>query len=335
MSPSSTSLLGLPLEVRDMIILSVIQSPQSIPPTSSDLLDQRREPDTRYHRILYPAKPPNNPALSLLLANRQLHTETREALRRVFPATDPKPLNYNADIVYLKDNGTFWLTWLSVPTRTSHIDTLHAQFRIFSFPPLVDYDLAVGVPKTFDLHWVSNSLIVLLENTLGSAERGPCGKPISMNRLVLDFVRAEGSAGELLPVAPWARPRRRARDREEVPTECFPLRDDLRAECADDPGMEAAARLMCYFLRYLDWIVGDATFIGTWFYGKILFENVGVVEVWLNGKMYETLDLGYMLANMRYWGDAPGSYRYGTWHDKFIPWRRETQGRRRELGMPV
>lgn len=70
-------------------------------------------------------------------------------------------------------------------------------------------------------------------------------------------------------------------------------------------------------------------------HGKILFERIGIVEVPLDGKTYKTLDLGYLLANMPYMGTAPGSSQYQTWHEKFIPWRREMGRMRRELGMPM
>ena len=68
---------------------------------------------------------PNNTALGLLLTNRQLHDETEHLLRT-------RGLTYQMDIT----DGNFpspslWVSWLCVPRKARHVETLHAQIRLF------------------------------------------------------------------------------------------------------------------------------------------------------------------------------------------------------------
>ena len=103
--------------------------------------------------------------------------------------------------------------------------------------------------------------------------------------------------------------------------------------------MEIAARLM----RFVWMKLQSLTRLNEFDLGKRLHENIGVIGVRLDGKLYKTLDLGYWLAHVESrlaavegW-DQSTSPR--TSRDKlrasFRLWKLEVEARRRELGMSV
>lgn len=331
-----------------MIILQVIQAPLD-PPNPGDLNNQQWRGSKRSDRggfdvcrVLFPIKRTTNPALPLLLTNRQIYHETLDTIQRAYKAPTSPPPSYKADVIYLRENGTLWPTWLSVPFRASHADTLHAQFRIFRSPPGLIIP-SEPPPNFFHHEGVMYSLHHLLASALASGKYGPFGQPITVHRLVLDFLPASEAA--ILPVAPvvtweWVSGPKEvsesvsATDIRPDISEGFPLDTALLGLCLQSPRMEAAARLMCYVLGMLKWLAKMTT--DTWEYGKVLFEHVGIIEVRLDGKVYETLDLGICLANVQHWQrNLVGSRRYRVWHGEFVPWRREVEMRRRKLGLPV
>ncbi|KAK3379051.1 hypothetical protein B0T24DRAFT_610601 [Lasiosphaeria ovina] len=342
--PPLPSLLGIPLEVRAMIILLAAQAPQSTLPDPGELHSQLRRTLDRAplayshreqtRRVLFPAHPAANPALPLLLANRQLHDETLDTLRRAFPASSRPSVVYTADIVYLTDY-TLWPTWLSVPARAPHVDTVHAQFRIFGCPAAHRLDepprgmFSGGAGGPPPVVWPFYHLLV---GSMTSGRHAPCGLPFAANRLVLDFLPAPQPGG-LLPLGRVVGFGRAAANAggplpPENVSEGFGLRRALEAQCRGDPGIEAAARLMTFVVNQLEHLsrLNDSVFE----YGKKLHENIGVIEVRLDGKLHETIDLGQCLANMQPW--TP-SYARDKWNASFLPWRREVLARRRELGM--
>jgi len=71
------------------------------------------------------------------------------------------------------------------------------------------------------------------------------------------------------------------------------------------------------------------------FYGRYLHENIGIIELRLDGEVCKTLDLGYHLANVRRWGSDSESFSRRQWYGNFLPWESGVKARRRELGMPV
>lgn len=335
-----------------MIVLSFIQLPQSDPPNPAELPHQQRRPtegvrfriDFDESRVLFPAKVPNNPALPLLLTNHQLHAETLDILRRAFPPSNVEPPSYTADILYLKDTGALCPTWLSVPRRAAHVDTLHVQFRISNSP--CDPDLLVdgiAVPaKVFNNDNDMWTLYHLFISAIATGTYPPCGGPITVKRLVLDFLPAGVDVQDLLPMGPvvkweWSSgdnprgPDVYARDMRKEVSEAMRLDPNLEGSFEGDPGREAAARLMCYFMKWLRIVSGTRDY--TWKRGKVLMEHIGGIEFCLDGVLYETLDLGRRLANATRWGGGVESYRQRMWYGEFLPWRERTLARRRELGM--
>jgi len=323
-----------------MIILQVVLAPQSAPPSPGELHGQSRRAldktatgaGQETHRVLFQAGPAENPALSLLLTNHQLHAETLDTVRRAFAETTP---SYTTDIVYLKDQ-TLWPTWLSVPLRASHVDTVHAQFRIFDCPddlrlkepPRGMFSGGCGGPPP--ISWPFYHLLV---GSIVSGSHGPCGLPFTMKRLVLDFPPA--TEDDLLPLGRVVETRWSHSPDEiwEEVFDYFSLDDAFNAQCLDNPRLEPAARLIRFvhnMLEFLARLTSDG-----FFYGRYLHENIGIIELRLDGEVYKTLDLGYHLANVRRWGSDSESFSRRQWYGNFLPWESGVKARRRELGMPA
>ncbi|KAK0639386.1 hypothetical protein B0T16DRAFT_463069 [Cercophora newfieldiana] len=340
--PPSPSLLSIPFEVRTTIIHLALLSPQRDPPHPDDLHKQQRQPltdSTESRRILIPRERAANPALPLLLTNHQLHTETLDTLQRSFQNTTPC---YTADIIYLT-NGTLWPTWLSTPVRASHAETVHAHFRIFRCPPGLHADPLLS-NQSFNGQSFMYSLHHLLLSCLVSGRHGPCGKPLTVNRLVLDFLPATEPAEKIFPLAEvisweWLTDpkdlgdRITAKDIRKNVSDLFALPEELKAVYGRDVGLAAAAGFMCYVLRMLEWLGRLDSYVFE--YAKALYENVGVVEMRVGGELHKVLDLGTCLGNAPVWERGQRSWLESRWHREVVPWMREVQERRRGLGLPV
>jgi len=316
-----------------MIILQAVQAPLNPPnPNLGDL--EERIPKAHATRLLLPTQPTTNPALPLLLTNRQLYHETLDTLQRAYSSPTSLPPSYSGDVIYLRDNGTLWPTWLSVPFRASHADTVHAQFRIFRCPPGLTIPSKPAI-NFFHYERFYEALHGLLESVLASGRFGPCGQPITVDRLVLNFLPAAEVA--ILPVAPivkweWVSDPKECGDRifakDIRPNihDCFYLDKALKGLYLHDPRIEAAARFMCWVFKMLQWIAEMNYY--TFSYGKVLFEHVGVIEVHLDGKLYKTLDLGARLARL------PSNPQLRRPAELYL-WKREVEAKRRKLGWPV
>lgn len=137
-----------------------------------------------------PAAAPPNPALPLLLTNRQLRTETAELLTR---PSFRRHAYFSLDVVYLTD-ATLWPTWTGVPFLSDRIDTLYVHFRIFK----ASANMAMEVPirrGMFQAHegapeavvWVFYHLLVagLKFGPRGDGRAGRVGGGITVRRLVM------------------------------------------------------------------------------------------------------------------------------------------------------
>lgn len=348
--PASPSLFGIPFEVRAMIIQQVILAPRSNPPGTLDELAQQqrqRQPNDRLCRncVSFLSEPATNPAMSLLLTNRQLYDETLDTLQRTFKATAASP-SYTADIVYL-NNGTLWPTWLSTPVRAPHADTVHVQFRVFHHPEELRPG---GVPRyrLFNCGRIMWSFHDLLLGFLLSGRHGPCGQPITVNRLVLDFLPATDATDDIFPLCPetsweWLSTPEElgewisAKDIRENVWECFRPPDSMEdALYRDDIGMKVAAGFMGYVWRLLEWVARTDSYY-VFVKSKVLYEHLGVVEIRLDGQLHKTLDLASYLEGSPpdFGGDTRRMDRYWELYNGSVEWRREVKVKRRELGMPV
>lgn len=125
------SLLQLPCETRLTIFGFAVRMPSSPPKCPTVSQKGRQRVSTAGSKSIWNLSPAN-PALSLLLVNRQIHGEVQDVLRR-------SPTDYAVDIMYVKNYG-LWATWLSFPRLppTQYIDSIRATMRIFE--PTQDID---------------------------------------------------------------------------------------------------------------------------------------------------------------------------------------------------
>ncbi|KAI8711240.1 hypothetical protein NCS52_01499900 [Fusarium sp. LHS14.1] len=122
------SLSQLPRETRQKIFDLAIGSPAR-PPASPSVTQHARSRGIRDRGTW--CIPPENPALSLLLVNRQTNDEVRKVL-------DFMTADYYVDIMYVKNYG-LWPTWhIPILPQTKHIKSINATFRLFD--PTDDLD---------------------------------------------------------------------------------------------------------------------------------------------------------------------------------------------------
>ncbi|RSL45123.1 hypothetical protein CEP54_014407 [Fusarium duplospermum] len=122
------SLPQLPREIRQKIKDLAICSPATSP-TSPSATQHARSRGIRDNGIWYIQ--PENPALGLLLVNKQFNDDVREVLNLI-------PADYYVDIMFVKDCG-LWPAWhIPVLPRTKYIKSINATFRLFD--PTDDID---------------------------------------------------------------------------------------------------------------------------------------------------------------------------------------------------
>ena len=130
------SLLTIPRELRDQISLYVLNAETNAAPSLDQTFDDFISPRVVYNEprlaswsnlFLHCPNDTVSNASNLLLVNRQLHSETRENIKRI--AEGEEGTIYNLDVV-LVDEFLPVLTWTRVPYLTKRIDRLNATFRI-------------------------------------------------------------------------------------------------------------------------------------------------------------------------------------------------------------
>ncbi|KAH7148177.1 hypothetical protein EDB81DRAFT_882620 [Dactylonectria macrodidyma] len=127
------TLLSLPRQIRDQILREAIFIHHPLPASpsvSQDRIFLRNtvDPYWAHETIIYVEKGLIcNTQLAILRTNRQLRTETEDLLRGL------EGTPYRLDIMFVKECGML-PTWLSFPGRRRHINTVHAQVRIFNPP---------------------------------------------------------------------------------------------------------------------------------------------------------------------------------------------------------
>ncbi|KAK3314389.1 hypothetical protein B0H66DRAFT_568351 [Apodospora peruviana] len=337
MASRKVSLLGIPPEVRAIIIDLVPHIPSPAPRHPTSLRDQKRRVIERSEsgawsqesRVFFEQTPVPNPVLGLLLTNRQLHDETRAMLKRSF-SFDTKPArlpSYTLDVVYLKDC-TLWSTWLSVPARAPHVDTVFTQFRLFNCPDGMRiatdtkrdmFQIGCGGPPP--IMWPLYHLLIC------APKFGPCGCAFTMRRLVIDFLPAEED--DLLPLGLTTI----TRYDDNTPVDWFEVSlGGSWTPPSADRRLKGPALMMEFVkaqIRRLMWMEHTEFELA-----KKMYESIGEIELRLAGEVCTNLDLAESLASLNGWGD-PGSSRQRKWETQFVQWRPWVMARRRELGMPV
>jgi hypothetical protein len=126
-------LLGLPQELRDLIIEYTITSAGTAPDTLDKDSATKEYDDLKYvsrvggRGVFYPVKNYNTSPFALLLVNHQFHNETKATLERLGSSSGNK---YSMDII-LSDEQFLYPAWISVPPLIRSVDCFAVNFRIF------------------------------------------------------------------------------------------------------------------------------------------------------------------------------------------------------------
>ncbi|MCJ1456920.1 hypothetical protein MMC28_007286 [Mycoblastus sanguinarius] len=116
------TLLTLPREIRDLIYISVLQSPND-PPSSPQSTGPRIT--KHYHRIQYPVPSrPQNASAGLVGCNRQIRSEIREVIQRKAAILDCK-------LDFMIRDLDVWPTWVLFPGPTKRIRKWDVNIRVF------------------------------------------------------------------------------------------------------------------------------------------------------------------------------------------------------------
>lgn len=303
------SLLDIPREVRDKILLLVVSTPQPPPSGYMDAGSRVPLPYTpckswSISAIKYSPHMNRTTEFPTLLANRQLHDETLEAIGRL----SKKP-TYVLDIMLVK-GASLWPTWLSVPALWNSIDKVHATFRIDTSSRNTMRGFRGGDGSPPKIAW---SFYGVLERFLMV---GPTVNPalnkqgiISINTLEMNVETSK-----------------------ELP-EGQPVPDELRHNTAYDIKTLNADFLVSVITSYIqiilrmDYHTADK--------GRILYERIGTIRILRDGELQTELDMARQLRDIEFdnsFGDIVPCERRPEY---FKNWKIQTYETRVRLGLSV
>ncbi|KAE8376016.1 hypothetical protein BDV26DRAFT_248101 [Aspergillus bertholletiae] len=341
-------LLDIPVELRELIIAHVVYSSTKPPSTPLELKGQEYY-DLNYQawvsggtNVYYTQQdmPSSSKCLPLLLTNRQLSIETRALLER-------RKLDYIVDIS-VKNELELFLTWQSVPRLTNHISTLYTNVRLFG--PIIDMKTIrrqLGDGGRLGFHW---SFYAALERFLrygpvgekphhegkGASRRGQYrddleefrDQNILTDTLVMDFQSADLELSfppDNVTFRHWS-DRHNGRDR-------WRSAGDISETLSS---YKPRPEWLCNYLG--GWINGILTmgYHVSW-YGMPLYENIGTIQLLVDGQLQFEIDLASRLAGLRFTSPSGmmGHLPTGERETGFWKWKRETLLRREAQGFPV
>ncbi|KAI1780727.1 hypothetical protein F4818DRAFT_435923 [Hypoxylon cercidicola] len=197
----------LPRELRDHIYTFVCLAVRDQPHPSTCRKEDRKVCERLGYsfapivkdRVWFERRLIQNPLLSLLLVNRQVHREAQDVLWRMGDLP-----NCVLDVMFLKDEA-LWPTWLSVPNVRRNLGTVYTQFRVFHAPE------HLRTREAFDLYgsegpgpppivWLFYHLLAaLLRNGPLTLDKDDDSGSFTVRTLILDFLPA--SEKGILPLA--------------------------------------------------------------------------------------------------------------------------------------
>ena len=125
-------LLALSRELRDLIYSFVLDAPDNPPPSSPAESGERQQLCRENVRdcIVYCLPRAYISSAALLPTNGQIHAELSAQIARLKKAGR---LRYKLDCMPYEEEAIY-LTWLSVPALSSHVDVLEVDLRLFGDP---------------------------------------------------------------------------------------------------------------------------------------------------------------------------------------------------------
>ncbi|KAK1763342.1 hypothetical protein QBC33DRAFT_549962 [Phialemonium atrogriseum] len=270
--------------------------------------------------------PLRNPALPLLLVNKQIHAEVKDVLERTTTTS------YHVDIMYLKFYG-LWTTW-TIPAlpRTQYIDSIHASFRLFEptkdldkrFRGSLSFSPGDGGPPlaVWSFHKLLTGVLTDGPGYLGGKRSGMqkgLTPRYAVKRVVVNIVAPIDGAVHKSII--WGD---KGYDKRVRPGEdgCGP----------HDASIPAEQRLADYMIQHLDTILYLNYY--TMNYGTVLYEGVlEDITFLVNGTEYKRYDMDELMREhkVNYWGETPELIEQRQQaHAKWKSWVDERRNRMKE-----
>ncbi|VUC26125.1 unnamed protein product [Clonostachys rosea] len=320
--------LKIPLEIR-LVIFRWVMCSRNLPPSgpSENRADRKILQDTEgftfvglWHLV------PTNPALSLLLVNRQIHHEVKKLVPCL--STD-----CHVDVMYVKESGV-WPTWsISALPQTRYTGSLYATIRTFDPPDILENKYRHRIIADGDeqsstvLHWSFYWLLAkfldygpgLLRPSPSERIRSTISSLYAVNQVIIDVVAPGSGSGHKSILVDDERYEVAKKELER-----FPIHDDVSIPIEE--------RLAIYLSGYLDRILSfDVNMVDR---GLILYEQIiDRITVTVNGKEFRVFDLEarLMKEEVRWRREIPDSNeKLKPFLEKWTHWVGERRQRMRE-----
>ncbi|WEW58607.1 hypothetical protein PRK78_004075 [Emydomyces testavorans] len=294
------SLLNIPLELRDQIIELCLCSCDP-PPARPDIASREAAKldhssmawDFGITNTLYEkGRGEIANSLPLLLVNRQFSTDTKNVL-----AWLAKSLTYRLDIVLLNE---LWVlpTWLCFPTVSNHVENFVVTIRVLGICKKGEYSnhpFVIGDGSPPQIYWCFYSLFerFVKSGRLSSStqKEGTRDQRVFIQNLTLDFVNSEDNDNDphlqdilsgKITFGDWYDSRRRSPLRTESGIiDCF-LRPEWLAQSLGDAIKSLVSTP--YYESY---------------YGSILQEQIGTIQICVNSKLQTSVNVAENLAEFK------------------------------------
>ncbi|KAL1983107.1 hypothetical protein VTN96DRAFT_437 [Rasamsonia emersonii] len=334
------SLFDIPKELRDYILELALTTDLALPASLATASQDRVTflKDISYDawdygpkHIKYDHRNQATTSLPLLLVNRRLSAEAKAVLKRL------RKMAYSIDVMYVDDR-ELWPTWLCVPALFStRVDHVVATFRAFSTGEIyvgTKSGLFAGDGAPEQIVWCFYGLMewFLKCGPVGKQQRRRGGEGsqekdggVIAQVLTLDCVTPPDPSTLPAPevtygdwIRPWARPYLPVRGSKEPPK-----------------GVMRPEWLARFIIGKINMLL-DMSY-HTAYYGRIMYERIGVIRVCVDGKLEREMNLAERLAKLRKEGpsDTFGNVLREDRQRVFWQWKKRALEKRREAGLPV
>jgi hypothetical protein len=269
---------------------------------------------------------------ALLLTNRQLHYETKDALHRL----PEGGLQYDLEVVF-REERALCFTWVSVPKVSRHVERLRVRFRTSGVlvPPASTMvwcsDSPLGLQGPRALVWLCYDILERLVtlnmeygNTVNTSRWA-----VTLKHLEIDFAMPEEKGLLSASSYTW---------NDDI-IEALNDRDTMQPYCGDSKFKVMHPAWLCAVVQesisecFLDW---EQLYHGPE-RQRTVFERVGTIWTKIDGEREEKTDLSHSLAKMttRTWIEEDYLLQDFSRAVQLQMWRKRIYAQRQRNGLPV
>ena len=348
------SLLTLPEELRDRIIEDVLLHQRAAP--AYRILDERKRTRAavdsghvcawRYglQNVRFEQGGTASNATGLLLTDRHIYRQTKDAIARLFP----EGANYRLDVMFINEQ-ELWPTWLFVPFVSRKVDTVDVTIRVVgtnSGDNRSAFTIGDGSPPQmvwcfyFLLEHFLEYGLSIAPSAKDSSQRN-CSTGVSIKNVNINFTFGDNS--RLFPEDTEENRRKWwSRQRQLQSQTLFDINEEELREAQQSPTRMHPRWLATFVAKELWGILGMGYHTAA--YGAIVHERVGRIRITCEDDVIREVDLGHFLSLMlespegsSEWytsltfGHVPGDCRLLT----FWNWKYRTVQKRQSLGLSL